>query len=376
MALTDFLSALNPLGQGTPPQALGQTGPTPTLLQQPGMSPSQLASLREYIRQLQTKNVEGVQGPISPKAAPLALGAGAASSLITGLLAGQADKAERAQNLGLQSDITDITSQFGGGGGGAAAGSTATPSTGSTGGGGQATGDLSAGSGMVPMNIAKAAIAENESGGRYGEVGPQVPATRDHPSGHALGKYQVMDYDLPNRLAAAGLPAMNSAEFLRNPEAQERQFEHEFGGLMQKHGNFNDAASVWFSGRPMAQAGNASDGYSTVPQYIAKANRTIARLTGGQQSDVQTTANVVSGAPGSPQPSPLQNPQQVAQLVSGQSQPGGPNYPAMTQALTARLVARGIPVTQAAQAAAQIVEGNIKFQPQLMPPDDSGNIVR
>ena len=27
---------------------------------------------------------------------------------------------------------------------------------------------------------------------------------------------------------------------------------------------------MWFSGRPMAQAGNASDGYTTVPEYVAK----------------------------------------------------------------------------------------------------------
>jgi hypothetical protein len=48
-------------------------------------------------------------------------------------------------------------------------------------------------------------------------------------------------------------------------------FETQFGKSVAKYGNPADAASVWFSGRPLAKAGNASDVLgTTVPQYAQK----------------------------------------------------------------------------------------------------------
>jgi hypothetical protein len=48
-------------------------------------------------------------------------------------------------------------------------------------------------------------------------------------------------------------------------------FETQFGKSVAKYGNPADAASVWFSGRPLAKAGNASDVLgTTVPQYVQK----------------------------------------------------------------------------------------------------------
>ncbi len=60
-------------------------------------------------------------------------------------------------------------------------------------------------------------------------------------------------------------------EFLKDREAQEKTFEHHFGKAARQHGNPYDAASVWFSGRPMSRAGNASDILgTTVPAYVSK----------------------------------------------------------------------------------------------------------
>lgn len=138
-------------------------------------------------------------------------------------------------------------------------------------------------SSTVDPNEAKA-IAHNESGGNYGEIGPQVSATRTHPAGYAVGKYQVMNYDLPNRLAAAGLPAMSEAEFLRNPDAQEKQFAHEFGELRKTH-SFEDAASMWHSGVPLSQAAkegrsDRQPGYRGIAttDYVAKAKHFLQNL--------------------------------------------------------------------------------------------------
>jgi hypothetical protein len=127
-------------------------------------------------------------------------------------------------------------------------------------------------------NEAKA-IANNESGGNYNEIGPRVAATGSHPAGYALGKYQVMNYDLPNRPAAAGPPSMSEQEFLANPDAQEKQFAHEWGNLRQSH-SFADAASMWHSGVPLDQAiaQHRSDGYMTTGDYVSKAVNYLKNL--------------------------------------------------------------------------------------------------
>src|SRR5258708_1530167 len=126
------------------------------------------------------------------------------------------------------------------------------------------------------MEAAKYAIGTFESGGNYKSVGPETKL------GRALGKYQVMEKELPTQLKQAGLPPMTPREFLNDPEAQDKVFETVFGGLMQKHGNFNDAASVWFSGLPVSQAGNRKDVLgTTVPMYLANTNALLGKYAGG-----------------------------------------------------------------------------------------------
>jgi hypothetical protein len=151
---------------------------------------------------------------------------------------------------------------------------------------GGAVGDLSHGAGPVPIEAAKYAIAGNESDNRpgmgYGTIGPQV-LHGEYAGDRAYGRYQVMGKDLPDRLAAAGLPNMSPQQFLQSPQAQELEFEHEFGDLMQKYGSFNDAASMWFSGHPMRANDTSNDGYMSTPAYIAKANASLARYLGQQR---------------------------------------------------------------------------------------------
>lgn len=120
---------------------------------------------------------------------------------------------------------------------------------------------------------AKAAIAGNESGGRYNAMGP-VTANGDR----AYGKYQVMGKNIPQWTRAALGRAMTPQEFINDPKAQDAVFERYFGDNMRKYG-FNDAASIWFSGKRAAQAGNASDVLgTTVPRYIRTASATFNRL--------------------------------------------------------------------------------------------------
>lgn len=132
--------------------------------------------------------------------------------------------------------------------------------------------DLSWGSTIVDVRQAQMAIGEFESGGNYASLG------RETGKGRALGKYQVMPYNLQPWLKESGLPPMTEKEFLANPSAQDQVFNTVFGGYMKKHGSFNEAVSLWFSGKTIAESGGRSDvNGTTVPGYIKATNAILAR---------------------------------------------------------------------------------------------------
>jgi hypothetical protein len=94
-----------------------------------------------------------------------------------------------------------------------------------------------------------AAIQGNESGGRYDIVGPTHPRL-----GRALGAYQVMEANVGPWTKEALGQAMTPQEFLANPQAQDAVFRHKFGQYVAQTGSPEDAASMWFTGRPLARA--------------------------------------------------------------------------------------------------------------------------
>lgn len=143
------------------------------------------------------------------------------------------------------------------------------------------------------MNRAKQAIAGIESGGKYDALGP---ITRN--GDRAFGKYQVMGANIPAWTKEALGQSMTPAEFLASPEAQERVFETQFGKSVAKYGNPADAASVWFSGRPLAKAGNAADVLgTTVPQY---AQKFMAAYEGGANTPANMRAPGFASSTGIP----------------------------------------------------------------------------
>lgn len=114
------------------------------------------------------------------------------------------------------------------------------------------------------LDLFKKGIAGVESSNNYKAIGPAT-STGDK----AYGKYQVMGANIPSWTQEAGLGKMTPQQFLNSPEAQEKVFEFQSMKNYGKYGNWDDVASVWFSGRPLT--GNiSSDGYNTVPQYVAK----------------------------------------------------------------------------------------------------------
>lgn len=108
------------------------------------------------------------------------------------------------------------------------------------------------------------AIGQFESGGNYKAVGKKT-ASGDR----AYGKYQVMGNNIPSWTKEALGKSMTIDEFIKDTEAQDKVAQHKMQQYLDKYGNIEDVASVWFSGRPLSKAGNAKDvNGTTVPKYV------------------------------------------------------------------------------------------------------------
>ena len=167
------------------------------------------------------------------------------------------------------------------------------------------------------------AIAAIESSGRYDALGPLMTTGR-YAGDRAYGKYQVMGGNIPQWSQEALGRTLTPDQFKADPEAQDKVFEHRFGGFMNKFGGDpREAASMWFSGRPIAQAGNASDGQTTVPEYLKKFDAAM-----GAPSPAVTDFSAQS----------KQSPANVPQtpIVSEGEQSGG-NWPAALMGIGASL---------------------------------------
>lgn len=122
-----------------------------------------------------------------------------------------------------------------------------------------------------PVRSALNAIAavESRGSGDYAAVGPVVKKGM-YANQRAYGRYQVMEGNIAPWTKAAIGRSLTKEEFLASENAQDRVAAAQLQASKDKFGTWEDAASVWFSGRPMKSAGNANDGYTTVPQYINK----------------------------------------------------------------------------------------------------------
>ena len=138
--------------------------------------------------------------------------------------------------------------------------------TGGAQGQGAAAGPAATGSGVDPLDVYAHSIGSIESNNKYSALGP-----KQNSGDRAYGRYQVMGSNVGPWTQQVLGQAMTPSDFLNNPQAQDAVFKAKFGQSVQQYGNPADAASVWFSGRPIARAGNASDSLgTTVPSYVSK----------------------------------------------------------------------------------------------------------
>jgi hypothetical protein len=134
-------------------------------------------------------------------------------------------------------------------------------------------------SGAAPatdIDRAMSSISRIESGGRYDLQGP-VTRSGDR----AYGRYQVMGANVGPWTERHYGRRLSPQEFLADQAAQDAVFRGEFGSYLSRYGNPQDAASMWFTGRPYAQGRTRSDAIPGVhpgltgEQYV---NRFIAGL--------------------------------------------------------------------------------------------------
>lgn len=113
----------------------------------------------------------------------------------------------------------------------------------------------------------------------------------------ALGKYQVFETNLPSWSREVLGRELSRDEFLASPEAQEKIARAKLGESLKKHGTAEDAASVWFTGQPLAKAGGA-----------------VADYTGTSNNEYQKLFKIgMAGGPGVP--TSIQNPGQVGKYI-------------------------------------------------------------
>lgn len=143
------------------------------------------------------------------------------------------------------------------------------------------------------------AIAGIESSGRYDLVGPTHPKY-----GRALGKYQVMESNLPQWSQKYLGRQITPEEFLSSREAQDAIFQGEFGRLAAKHGP-EGAARAWFAGEGGMHDDSRKDSLGTsVADYARKFN---AAYGGGDGS-------APAAPPAGLLDQPAADPQQAAQV--------------------------------------------------------------
>lgn len=112
-------------------------------------------------------------------------------------------------------------------------------------------------------------IARIESGGSYQALGP-VLNSGQYKGQQAIGKYQVMEGNVPAWSKLALGYSVTPQQFYENPQIQDAVARDQFQRNYNKYGNWDDVASVWFTGQPVKKAGKVKDQLGTSAQEYVK----------------------------------------------------------------------------------------------------------
>ena len=146
---------------------------------------------------------------------------------------------------------------------------------------------------MGVMDWANAiASIESAGSGDYSALGPITAK-----GNRAYGRYQVMDFNIGPWTEKYVGRRLTPEEFLASKEAQDAVFAGEFGGNVEKYGNPQDAASVWFTGKPVATGGNRKDILGTTGNvYVDKFNNALGQMVSPMPEQTTNFAPPVQNA--------------------------------------------------------------------------------
>jgi hypothetical protein len=130
--------------------------------------------------------------------------------------------------------------------------------------------------GMLEFALGAIGDIESLGSGGYQAVGPVV-AKGMYKGKRAYGKYQVMEPNIGPWTEKYYGTRLTTQEFLNSEEAQDAVAENMIMSNWEKYGTIEDAVSVWFTGKPVKDAGEVSDGYTTAPEYLKKWNENFIR---------------------------------------------------------------------------------------------------
>lgn len=138
---------------------------------------------------------------------------------------------------------------------------------------------------------------ESAGSGGYSALGPVLKN-----GNQALGAYQVMKSNLPSWSQDALGKTLSPSQFLADSGAQDAIFAKQFGKYLSKYGNPQDAASAWFTGRPLSSGAGATDVLGTTGSvYVDKFNAAVDKAAGslgGLDSSVTNTVQALAGGIG------------------------------------------------------------------------------
>jgi hypothetical protein len=140
------------------------------------------------------------------------------------------------------------------------------------------------------------ALERIESGGRSDIVGP-ASRKGDRP----YGLYQVMGANIPSWTEEALGRRMTPEEFRLDAKAQKDTARHRVGLYMNQYDDPRQAASMWFTGKPIEKAGNVADVLGTTnPKYLSMFDRYYGGqdlAPAGRQPGLKPPADVGSTTP-------------------------------------------------------------------------------
>ena len=110
-------------------------------------------------------------------------------------------------------------------------------------------------------------IADVESGWKYNARWPRVVSWK-YQGERALWKYQVMPSNLPQWSQEAIGRGVTDEYYMNNSYIQDAIAKFQILKIFDKYGNWDDVASVWYSGKPLNKAQKRSDGYMWTSNYV------------------------------------------------------------------------------------------------------------